>query len=74
MEKGFGFLSPLKSNRTVYYQGKKYKVSDLTKTVACAYYKEMEVGEKKFCLTSLVVEIPKIGKVCLVLNFGDRAK
>lgn len=67
-EKGFGFLSPLKSNRTVYYQGKKYKVSDLTKRVSYADYQEVEIKERRFSLTSVVVEIPKMGKVCLVLN------
>lgn len=67
-EKGFGFLSPLKSNRIIYYQGKKYKLSDLTKAVAHAQYKEIGIDDKRFYLTSIEVEIPKIGKVCLVLN------
>ncbi|MEW6621510.1 MAG: IS701 family transposase, partial [bacterium] len=73
--KGFKFSFSIKSNRKIYYNGKKYTVSDLAKTVPHNQYSSpTKIGDKEYYICPITVDIPKIGSVSLVLNKEISAK
>ncbi|MEW6609900.1 MAG: IS701 family transposase [bacterium] len=68
-DKGFQFSFSIKSNRIVYYNGQKYKVSELAKAVSYSQYSSpVKISEKEYSICPITVDIPKIGSVSLVLN------
>ena len=66
--RGYHWVFASKSNRILYRQGHKTKLSRLAKRVKLSEYKRVKIRGRIFWVLGLAVEIPKIGKVFLVLN------
>ncbi|MCI0406207.1 MAG: IS701 family transposase, partial [candidate division Zixibacteria bacterium] len=66
--KGYHWIFASKGNRVVYRRGHKTKLSRLAKREKLSDYKRVKIRGRVFWVLGLEVEIPKIGKVLLVLN------
>lgn len=66
--KGYHWIFASKTNRVIYRRGHKTKLSRLAKRASLSEYKRVKIRDRVFWVLGLEVEVPKIGKVHLIIN------
>jgi len=66
LDRGFDLVAAIKSDRNVYLQGKKIRVSELAKQVS--RWEKVEINRKTYRTASFLVELPKVGTILLVIS------